>query len=215
MVGFVYICNVSFVCGCPAAFALFIQRWANMKLNVLFSDRWESMCKMLVLMGCIYIYICMLSKVCWMDCSKHTAWLLLSAENSHLESCSSGTAECGHWWVKWNSCLHFNGLKSHETSGKKKMGLLFFSFSWWCLVAPGLAKLGDKISFLCFVLLLKKILPRKGMCMIIVSHCQQNKQYCSVDVVGKAQLRVFGKLSRKEEMSKMPCMVFITRDLQK
>lgn len=164
---------------------------------------------------CIYIYICMLSKVCWMDCSKHTAWLLLSAENSHLESCSSGTAECGHWWVKWNSCLHFNGLKSQETSGKKKMGLLFFSFSWWCLVAPGLAKLGDKISFLCFVLLLKKILPRKGMCMIIVSHCQQNKQYCSVDVVGKAQLRVFGKLSRKEEMSKMPCMVFITRDLQK
>lgn len=28
-----------------------------MKLNVLFSDRWESMCKMLVLMGCVYIYI--------------------------------------------------------------------------------------------------------------------------------------------------------------
>lgn len=76
-------------------------------------------------------------------------------------------------------------------------------------------KLGSKISFLVLVLLLKRILQRKGMCIIIISHREQNKQCWSVDVAGKAELQVFGKLSSEEEMSKMPCMVFITRDLQK
>lgn len=97
---------------------------------------------------------------------------------------------------------------------QERKSRLIFSFSLWCLVAPGLAKLGTKYHF-CLALLLERILHRKERCIIIVSRCQQNKQYCSVDVAGKAELQVFGKLSRKEEMSKMPCMVFITRDLQK
>jgi len=34
-------------------------------------------------------------------------------------------------------------------------------------------------------------------------------------VARKAELEVFGNLSGKEEMNKMPCMVFIARDVPK